>query len=79
MQFIVDAFDFIINTIKSGWSFFTSLIDNLILLVKYVVKASQLAFECVLEMPSWIQVFGILTISVSILYLILGREGGKSD
>lgn len=79
MQGILDGIDFIIATIKSVWEFFTGLVENLILLVKYIGKALSLATQCVAEMPTWLQVFALVTISVSILYLILGREGGKSN
>lgn len=79
MQGILNAFDFIISTIKSVWAFFIGIVENLILLVKYIGKALVLAGQCVSEMPTWLQVFATVTISVSVLYLILGREGGKSD
>ena len=79
MKGILNAFDFIISTIKSVWAFFMGIVDNTILLVKYVGKALSLAYECVEQMPAWLQIFAFVTISVSVLYLILGREGGKSN
>lgn len=79
MQGILNAFDFIISTIKSVWDFFVGIVENLILLVTYIGKALVLAGQCVAQMPTWLQVFATVTISVSVLYLILGRDGGKSD
>lgn len=79
MQGILNALDFILSTIKSVWGFFVGIVENLILLVKYIGKAIGLATQCILEMPTWLQVFAFLTLSVSVLYLVLGREGGKSD
>lgn len=79
MRGILNALDFILSTIKSVWDFFIGLVENLILLVKYIGKALVLAGQCIAEMPTWLQVFATLTVSVSVLYLILGRQGGKSD
>lgn len=79
MQGILNAFDFIISTIKSVWAFFMGIVENTILLVKYITKALILADECIAQMPIWLQIFAIVSISVAILYLILGREGGKSN
>lgn len=79
MQGILNAFDFIISTIKSVWAFFMGIVDNTILLIKYIGKALELAYDCIAQMPSWLQAFAFVTVSVSVLYLILGREGGKSN
>lgn len=79
MNFIVDFFDFIVSTIRSFWDFFVGIVENLILLGKYIWHATSLAYQCIAQMPTWLQVFATLTISVSVLYLILGRTGGKSD
>lgn len=73
MQAIVDFF-------ASIWSFFTGLIDNLFLVIKYIGAVSTLSKELILSMPSWLQVFGFITLTVSVLYLLLGRTtGGQKE
>lgn len=79
MQGILNAFDFIISTIKSVWDFFMGIVDNTILLVKYITKALVLAGQCIADMPTWLQIFATVSVSIAVLYLILGREAGKSD
>lgn len=79
MGFIKDFFDFIINTVTTVWSFFTGLIEDLILFVKYVTSAFGLAMECVSTFPSWLKIFGTITIGVCVIYLFLGRSAGKSS
>lgn len=78
MQGILNAFDFIINTIRSVWGFFTGLIEQLILLWKVLMHGFRLAIDCLLTMPDWLQAFGFITVGISVMYLILNRNGGKS-
>ena len=54
-----------------------SLIDNLILLVKYLGIAVKMCYDCIAMLPEWLQAFAFLTITISVLYMILGRQGGK--
>ena len=77
MQFIIDFIDFFVNIIETIWSFFMSLVENLILLVKYLGIAVRMCYDCIAMLPSWLQAFAFLTITVSVLYMILGRQGGK--
>lgn len=79
MTGILNALDFIINTITSVWEFFTGIVEHTILLVRYVSAATAMAFQCVFSMPSWLQVFGLVTVTISVLYVILGRQGGNSN
>lgn len=73
-------FNWLINFINQIWDFITDSIERLILLVKYVGLASEVAFNMVFSMPSWLQTFGMITITVSIIYIVLGRQtGGKKQ
>ena len=76
MNFLMDFIDFFVSTISSIWNFFMSLIDNLLLFFKYLGAVLVLAFNLIGQMPTWLQVFGTITITVSVLYLILGRSTG---
>lgn len=77
MQFILDFIDFLHSLITGLWSFFMALIEHLLLFVKYVGLALNIAYQCIASLPSWLQAFAFLTITVTVLYLLLGREGGK--
>lgn len=70
----------IVDFISSIWSFFTGLIENFILVFKYIAAVSSMSKELILTMPGWLQVFGIITLTVSVLYLLLGRStGGQKE
>ena len=76
MDFLFSFVDFITNTINSVWSFFTGIVDNTILLLKYIGVASRMAYQLVDTLPAWLKAFGTVTVIVSILYMILGRNTG---
>lgn len=79
MEWLVEAFDFIISTITSVWEFFTGLLENIGVMLEYVGIVAELCYSTIASLPSWLQAFGTITILISTLYMILGREGGKSD
>lgn len=78
MQFITDFIDWIKNLIDTVVEFFTGFIENLVLLFKYIGIASKMAYELIAGLPDWLQVFGTVTIVVSVIFMILGRQTGGS-
>lgn len=81
MKAIVDAIRNIVSIITTAWDFVAGIIENLISFIKYLGKASAMAGEMILYLPSWVQTFGTICVFVSVLYLIVGRSSGgkKSD
>lgn len=81
MEFITNFIDWIKNIIDSVVDFFTGFIENLVLLFKYIGIAASMAYDLISGLPDWLQVFGTVTIVVSVIFMILGREtgGDKSD
>lgn len=81
MEFITNFIDWIKNIIDSVVDFFTGFIENLVLLFKYIGIAASMAYDLIAGLPDWLQVFGTVTIVVSVIFMILGREtgGDKSD
>lgn len=80
MQFLIDFVDFIISTVRTVWDFFLNFVSSITLLIKYLGIVMQICLSAILTMPDWLQAFGMLTITVSILYMTLGRNtGGKKQ
>lgn len=81
MQFITDFINSITDKIGAVFDFFESLIRNLLLLFDYIGLAATNAYALVDSLPDWLKSFGIVTVLVSVLYIILGRStgGGKSE
>lgn len=76
MQFITDFIDFFVYTIQSVWDFFTGFIDSILMLFDYLDIVAGLCYNLITSMPSWLQTFGIITILICVLYMILGRQTG---
>lgn len=76
MQFIADSFAWLIDIFRNIWEFITGLIDSLLLLFDYVGMVANMCYSIIDGMPSWLKVFGTITIVVSVLYLIVGRQTG---
>lgn len=77
---MADFFQWIANFFLQIWDFITDIFERMFLQIKYLALAAELAFNLVASMPSWLQTFGAITITVSIVYIILGRQtGGKKQ
>lgn len=80
MQFITDFIDWITSTFQSIWDFFTGFIDSILMLFDYLGIVADLCYNLIGSMPSWLQVFGTITILISVLYIVLGRQtGGQKE
>lgn len=81
MEFITKFIDGLTGIIEAVWGFFSGLIDNFIMLFEYIGIASTTAYNLVASLPTWLQAFGTVTVLVSVIFMILGREtgGDKSD
>lgn len=76
MTFIVDSFEFIINTIKTVWDFFTGILENTLLMLDFISHSMSILTTLVDSMPVWAKSFAFITLFISALYLILNRESG---
>lgn len=77
MNYIISFFDWITNVIMSIWDFFVNFLESMILLFQYLGVALSNAFNLVTALPSWLLPFGTVTVTVSVLYVVLGRQAGK--
>lgn len=79
MKAIVSGFTWIITFFKTIFSFITGAIETIITLFQYLATIAQICTNTILNMPSWLQAYGIISLSVVILYLVIGREAGKNE
>lgn len=78
MEAITQGFQWIIDTITQAWEFLMNMINGLILALKCVAKMTQMAIETIVNFPDWLQAFGIITITICGIYIVVGREAGKT-
>lgn len=76
----------ILNGIKNIIGMFKSIFDMimsgfkmLILMFEYLVKIITILGDVAISSPLWLKTFISITAAVSVIYLILGRNTGKSE
>lgn len=79
MKAIVDAFTWLISTIKMLVDFVISMITSIIYLFQYLGTIMQIVTSFIATLPGWLIAFGSISLTVSILYITLGRNAGKND
>lgn len=76
MKKIISAIKGLFDIISIIFDLITDFLSNLIMLFKYLAQALKIALDFISSFPPWLQTFAIITISVVIMYQILGRKSG---
>ena len=81
MDFLIDFVDSISSMLGAVWDFFSGLIENFIQFFEYLGTAAALAYNLVASLPTWLSAFGLATVLISVIFIVLGRQTGgqKSD
>ena len=73
---IINGFNWLVDTFQSIWNFITSLFSGLVSMLQMIPQVVSMVTGTIGYLPSVLAVFATLTITVSVLYLILGRNSG---
>ena len=76
IQNLISNFRSIIGFIQTAWGFFVNLVKSIGDLVGMLINMFSIINGIILTLPSWLIAFATLTISVCILFLVLGRNHG---
>ena len=76
IQNLISNFRSIICFIQTAWGFFVNLVKSIGDLVGMLINMFSIINGIILTLPSWLIAFATLTISVCILFLVLGRNHG---
>lgn len=79
MEAIAQGFQWIIDTTTQAWDFLMSMVNGLIIALRCVASMRQMAIDIITSLPDWIMAFGLITITICGIYIVIGREAGKSD
>ena len=69
-------FDWLQNIISSVTDFFSGFIDSIVKFFEYLTFAKNYALQLINFLPPWLKAFAIITITVSVIYLVVGRDSG---
>ena len=78
MQGILNSFSTIINMAKTMIGVLVNFFTHIGDLFNLSAQATQTSLDIIDTFPYQIQYFALMTLLVSIIFLVLGRVGGKS-
>ena len=76
---IIETIKNIFGFIETLFNIIMSIFETIGMIFNYIITTVQVAFTTIANFPSWITSFMIITIAISIGYIIIGRNVGKSD
>lgn len=79
IQTLVSGIQTIINGVKMGIEFLINLVKSVFELIKLLITTVGNATTLIATLPDWIIAFATATLGIAVLYMILGRQTGKSD
>lgn len=79
IQTLVSGIQTIINGIKMAIEFLINLVTSLFELVKLLITTVGNTTALIATLPDWLIAFATATVGIAVLYMILGRQTGKSD
>lgn len=79
MSSIVEGLKNIVAFIEVAFKIANTAIHNIIHLLKYLTVIMPKLWAFLLTIPPYIQIFAQLTLAICLVYLMVGRNSGKSD
>lgn len=79
MKGIISIFENLINIIKTIFSIVTNFFKSIGVLLQIVTSVIANIVSLTADLPPYITAFVMATIAVSVLFIVLGRQGGKSS
>lgn len=76
---IVSGIKWMIDFFKQLWSFVQNIVNGITTAFQILIKIITMTITTITTLPSWIQGFLMITITITIAYFIIGRNTGKSD
>ena len=76
---LLKALQSIVDSISAAFQFLLNMIKGLIQLVTLLPKALSFVHSCTTYLPTFIVAFALAGITISIVFMVVGRSGGGSD
>lgn len=79
MEAITEAIENLIEFIETLWNLISHILSGITVAFDILGRIVTMAVEFILTTPAYIQSFMLVTITISVVYFIIGRSTGKSD
>lgn len=77
IQALINAIQTIIDGIQMAFAFLINIVKSLFMLIELLINIVINTTTLIATLPPWLIAFATATLSVSVLYIILGRDTGK--
>lgn len=74
---ILNGFTNLIDFIATIFKVLGHLLQQIVYLIKYILQAINISVSFIATLPAWLSVFATITVSISVLYILLGRTTGS--
>lgn len=78
MKAIVNGINFIVDLFKTIFRIIEFIFNLIGMIITYISKIVSLEFQVISTLPTWILAPAIITLAFSVIFIILGRVGGRS-
>lgn len=79
IQKLIGGIETIVNGFIMGINFLVNVVKSLVDLIRLLATTLTNVFQLTATLPSWLIAFATASVSIAVLYMILGRNAGKSD
>lgn len=79
MSAVINGFSWLINFFKSIIDMLMFAIKSIITMFEILISIVDIVFGLLNTLPYWLTSFISITLMISIVYIIVGRNAGKSD
>lgn len=79
MAGIINAFTWLINTIKTLFSMLMNIFETIGMCFNYIISIINIVINIIATLPTWLKAFATITLAISVAYFLIGREAGKSE
>lgn len=69
----------LVNFVNTVFDLIGSFVKQLGYMLSALTKVVGIVTQTILYLPDWLRVFGTLTVTICVVYLILGRNKGGAD
>lgn len=79
IQTLISGIQTLINGVILGIKFVVNMVKSLVDLIKLLTTTLANVTNIAITLPSWLIAFVTASVGIAILYMVIGRNAGKSD
>lgn len=74
---MLEFFEWLAEFFINVWETIQGFIQELVKFYEIIMQAVGTYTQALLSLPTWLRIYGGMTLTVCAIYMVIGREGGK--